>query len=135
MWIEYYKNVLGLRFLPRPEKPRLRLVVVDLPHVPVHLKDNSLFQKMMTALGLRPEEYQVHELLPSEVESFRAPDGIPMLSFCEELTAAIKNLKSGPSLTTVKGPRELQQNPGLKKATWAGLQSLIQELSRSSKST
>lgn len=136
MILEYYKKVLGLRFLPRPVGLRKRLLVIDLPNVPDGLQANPLFPKMIAALGLKPEQIQVLEFLPSEIQTHTEvlQQGLPVLSFSQELTETVKALRSLKMIVTVDGPRDLDRDPSLKKKTWTGLQSLIQELGRSPKS-
>ncbi len=135
MILEYYNKVLGLRYLPRPRGYRIRLLVVDLPSVPEGLENNPLYPKMIAALGLKHEEVSLLELLPSEVESHPVIwERCPVLSFSPELSEVIKITKAINYLVTVCGPRDLVKNPALKKETWTGLQALIQELGRSSKS-
>lgn len=136
MILEYYKKVLGLRFLPRPPAVKTKLMVIDLPSVPAGLKANPLFPKMMAAVGLNLEQIEVLEFVPSETEQHidALSSGIPVLSFSLELTEAVKNFGSTKYLVTVDGPRDLDRDPSLKKKSWTGLQSLIQELSRSSNS-
>lgn len=136
MILDYYKKVLGLRFLPRPMGVVTRLYVIDLPSVPNGLSANPLFPKMMAAMGLKKEEVHVIEFVPSEAEQHIdiLKSGLPILSFSQELADAVRNFRSFKYLLTVDGPRDLDRDPLLKKKTWTGLQSLIQELSRSSKS-
>lgn len=135
MMLQYYKDVLGLRYLPRRAGSRQRLLVLDLPNVPGGLAANSLFPKMMAAIGLKPEEVRVLELLPSEVSAHdEIWERCPVLSFSHEISEAVQTHKSVKFMVTAHGPRDLEKNPALKKESWTRLQSLIQELSRSAKS-
>ena len=128
----YWRDVLGIQWIPRQSPQRPRVLVIDLPS-PEGLAKNDMFGKMMGAIDLRPEQIQVREFLVSEIEGARAEltelsgQGIFILSFSDELSQRLLPLE----ITTLKGPRDLMTQPQLKRATWNGLQDLAKKLKSS----
>ncbi len=128
--INYFENVLGLRFVPVYEAATPRLLIVDLPS-PGGLINIEMFQKMMAAIGFSPSLFEVVEALPSELArlSDKWASVEQVLSFSEELSEILKEKISQDRLTTLKGPRDLSIQPNLKRETWTGLQDLSRRLS------
>lgn len=126
----YLQSVLGLRYFPRFEARRPRLIVLDLP-VAGGLANNEMFRKMMAAIGLSMSDILVKECLPSELPrvfpEISSSTDVPVLSFSEELSQTLGNT-FGDALTTLKGPRDLIHQPQLKRETWLGLQDLVKKI-------
>lgn len=128
--LNYFENVLGLRFAPVFEATTPRLIIIDLPS-PGGLANVEMFQKMMTAIGFAPSLFEVIEALPSELGQWQEnlASAEQVLSFAPELSEILSENISQDRLTTLKGPRDLLIEPGLKRETWTGLQDLSRRLS------
>lgn len=130
--LNYFESVLGLRFVPQFELTTPRLLILDLPS-PGGLAQVEMFQKMMTAIGFAPSLFEVVEALPSELGKLaeKLSSAELILSFSEELSEVLRENIAQDRLTTLKGPRDLATQPGLKRETWTGLQDLSRRLSTS----
>lgn len=124
--IDYCQTVLGLRFVPQFERSIPKLTIIDLPS-PGGLANVEMFQKMMTAIGFKKADFEVIESLPSELThwSEKLDEANNILSFSDELSEQITQKEK---LTTLKGPRDLLENPNLKRQTWTGLQDLSRKI-------
>lgn len=134
---DYLSGVLGLRQFPVGSHARLQ--VLDLPWPGEGLLGVEMFRNMMKSIGLRAEEVEVLECLESELPLVvdRIRPELPLLSFSEELSAALRELSSRRSemgepwdldLVTAKGPRELKLAPEFKRQTWEILKEMQSKL-------
>lgn len=138
-YLNYLSEVLGVAQILRPaqaeifsetESREVRLCVFDLPGSSP-LVQSALFKKMIEAMGIGLDDIRVYEYEPSELEALanELDLQVPVLSFAPELTQSLQSRASKiQTLVTTYGPRELEQNPQLKRQSWSDLQKLMKLL-------
>lgn len=126
-FVNYCEKVLGLRALPRRELRRPPLLILDIPW-PEGLQHDEMFQKMMQALELPANSFEVVEFLPGEYSQHKTQfeQRVEVLSFSSAISEVIdmSELKPAFRLTTACGPRDLRQSPDKKRETWEVLKTI-----------
>ena len=126
LYLNYVQDVLGIKQIfmnssvLAPMKIRTVTVLIFIENLKTYsLEENTLLEKMISALRLEAQQFLILEEHPAQYFSGY------QLYFLDDVTSSVE-IK--PQEFKTWSPRLLLQKPELKKEAWAVMQSLLQKI-------
>jgi hypothetical protein len=131
-WLKYLQETLGVRSVlcpsaaASPALPSVAVAFIDIQ--PWSTAETALFEKMRSAMKLSRAQIKIIFTTPGEMtqKNQELSQAGCWVFFSPEL--ATQAPKQGSFAITTFGPRELLQNPQLKKQSWDDLQKVMKKL-------
>jgi hypothetical protein len=121
--IDYLRNVLGINSVPKTQAQPSHWLVAFISEVALSPEESELVTKIASAMQLGPQDWiLVHENWALQIQLIEQSNFV--ICFSEDL---YKNLKSNfPQLKLFKvsSPKEMINQPSLKKQAWEVLRNL-----------
>lgn len=132
-WQDYLTQVLGVEKILIPSSEVLaqaketqldncKILFLSEPASP-SLLDLEIFQRMLIAMKLEFGEFAVWEISKMDLTrlEIQIPNQIVIVSFSEELTHELAQLRTKLHIQTLTHPRICLEQPAYKKEVWEGL--------------
>ena len=147
-WEKYLKDVLGVSEVVWPEQPApiearpysseaalakgrlqsVKILFLAEPGVP-SLGELEIFQRMLSAMKLDPDEYYVWEVstLDLATQEKEIADHTVIVSFSKKISEFLAHQRSRLEQITTFHPLEVEKNPKLKRQVWEDLKSAMEK--------